>query len=39
MKILDKDVVCAGEVSWKIYVESNQGFCGEKRWSFCSEIP
>jgi len=39
MKSLDIDVVCAGEVYWKIYVESNKDFYGNKRWSFCSEIP
>jgi hypothetical protein len=40
MKSLEIDVVCAGEVCWKIYVESNQNFYGEKkRWSFFSEIP
>jgi len=28
LESLDIDVVCAGEVYWKIYVESNQDFYG-----------
>lgn len=28
LKSIDIDVVCAGEVYWKIYVESNQDFYG-----------
>jgi hypothetical protein len=34
MKSLDIDVVCVGELSWKVYVESNQDFYGEKKWLF-----